>query len=189
MKDIVEELQRGTHGWARPRWVRKILNVIKKSYKTNEWAKLIFQTIFPARHDKVRFQVVVETKDSVFQRPFAIRAASDHAAWSILDPSRVANGMPTSLFTLFPALFHVMDRSNINMIMRDGLRPGYQLDGQSRYKRGRSDLHFSPFPPFDHRGQYFEKKGMGMKLPSSPSTQDFFRVVSCCVFRLQMDTF
>ena len=71
--------------------------------------------------------------------------------------------MPSSLFTLFPALFHVTDRSNINMIVRDGLRPGYQLDGKSRYKRGRSDLHFSPFPPFDYRGQYFEKRLNGIK--------------------------
>ena len=139
------------------------MNVIKKSYKTDEWAKLIFQAIFPARHDKVRFQVVVETKDSVLQRPFAIRAASGHAAWSILDPSRVANSTPALLLTLFPSLFHVTDRSNINMIMRDGLRPGYQLDGQSRYKRGRSDLHFSPFPPFDYRGQNIEKRLNGIK--------------------------
>ena len=67
------------------------------------------------------------------------------------------------MLTFFPALFHVTERSNINMIMRDGLQLGYQLNERQQYKRGRSDLHFSPFPPFDHRGQYFAKRLNGIK--------------------------
>ena len=78
------------------------------------------------------------------------------------------------------------------MIMRDGLRPGYQLTERQQYKRGRSDLHFSPFPPFDHRGEHFEKwlnrirrDGCELVVFTVDPTRGWRRTL-CCVSQQQM---
>ena len=115
----------------------------------------MLQAMIPMDRAKTRFQAAIEIDYVTGQwfRPIAGRAAASHDDWALIDPTRVAGIATAGLLRTLPGLFHITSLANISQIIRSGLKPGCET-----IRRGRADIHFSPFPPLDHRNGMMARK-------------------------------
>ena len=114
----------------------------------NGWERLIAQALPASRErEKVRLMESVETGTGAvdMKRVYAIRAASGHKEWSILDPQRIAATIQTNMLSEMVGYFHCTTYDAIEGIMKHGLLPG------SAVGRGRGDIPFTVFHPLDPR--------------------------------------
>ncbi len=127
----------------------------KKTFGNDHMGMYMLQSMIADPGQKTRFQIKVEVDyiTSQWIRPRAGRAASGHDNWALLDPNRIAGVATTEALRNLPGLFHVTPMHNVANIIQHGLRPGCQL----RFDGG-VDVHFSPFPPHDHRNLIMRKK-------------------------------
>ncbi len=114
----------------------------RKYWGNNHVGIYMMRAMIPMDRATTRFQVLIEIDHETGEwiRPAAGRACSGHADWALLDPARIAGNATPDLLRTLPGLFHITT-------------PGHELS-----RRGRVDIHFSPFPPLDPRnGMMFKK--------------------------------
>ena len=94
------------------------------------WERLIVQALPPTRErEKVRYQILMEgvemsTGAVDMKRIYAIRAASGHQEWSLLDPQRIAATIQKNMLSEMAGYFHCTTYGAIDGIMKHGLLPG-----------------------------------------------------------------
>ena len=98
----------------------------------------------------------------------AVRACTGHQHIQPLEPRRCAAVATPKLLATRPGLFHITPLSNMAKIVSYGLKPGWMLD-----RKGRKDIHFSPFPPHDRRNEM-----MRHKINKISRGQDTYAVIS-----------
>ncbi len=134
-------------------------------------ALFMLQSLVPARaDDKTRFQVAIEVDGSSGEwiEPLALRACSGQQNIQQLDATRFAAIATPQLLAKLPGLFHITPLTNLAKIVSYGLKPGWMLD-----RKGRKDIHFSPFPPHDRRNEM-----MRHKINKISRGQDTYAVIS-----------
>ena len=108
---------------------------------------MIIQAL-PVGHPKhkVRFQYLLEGVENeggviTTARIYAIRAASGHKEWSILDPKRIASVVKPQMLKEMAGFFHFTTTDAIDGILKKGLVPGKEVG------TGKADIHFTVFHP------------------------------------------